>query len=370
MKNRPDFLDHFNDLKDPRCHINLLHSVDEILLLTFTAIICGCEGFHDIELFGKGKVTFLQQFLPYKHGTASNDTIRRFFTAVDPDQFQRLFINWMQHFKLDLKDKVIAIDGKTSRRSFDSPNKPLHLVSAFVSQARIVLGQQATAQKSNEITAIPQLLDLLDIKGGIITIDAMGCQKKIAEKIIEKEGEYILALKANQSNLLKDVEKKFKENSCSKELKVSMTIDNKHGRNEIRKILVNESIDDLRENHDWVGLKSIIAVYSKTRRKDKISSEIRYYISSLSNVVPEKLLNKIRDHWAIENSLHWILDMSYEDDQCRIRKGNAAKNMAILRHISLNILQKEKKKYESIKGLRKFAGWHEPKLKQILLQNT
>lgn len=368
MLNRPSFLDYFSDLKDPRSSINLLHPVDEILLLTLTAVISGSEGFKDIELFGKCKIDFLKTFLLFKNGIPSDDTLRRFFTAVDPNQFQELFITWVESFQFDLKGQVIAIDGKTSRHSFDHNKKPLHLLSAFVSQARIVLGQQATTQKSNEITAIPELLDLLDIKGATITIDAMGCQKNIAKKIKEKEADYILAVKANQSNLQKDIEQKFKQKTSNKEVKSAFTVDNAHGRTEIRKIVVNSSIDELKSIHDWEDLSSIIAVHSTTVRKDKVSSEIRYYISSLKFDQPEKLLSKIRDHWGIENSLHWVLDMSYEDDLSRIRKGNAANNIAIVRHISLNMIQNVKKKGESIKGLRKSAGWSHSKLKEILLQ--
>lgn len=370
MKKKPSFLNYFEELKDPRKPINLLHSVNEILLLTFTAVICGSEGWSDIELFGKCKIDFLRQFFPFKHGIPSDDTLRRFFRCIDINNFQTLFIRWVQSFGLNLDNKVIAIDGKTLRRSFDSSQKALHMVSAFVCESRIVLGQKNTSEKSNEITAIPELLELLDIQGSTITIDAMGCQKKIAQKIIEKKADYIFGLKGNQGNLLKDVELYFQTCSSNSEVLHAQEVDGGHDRIETRKIRICEKIDWLEQSKDWSGLKSIIAIDSMIERKEETSCETRYYISSLSSKNPKSVLCKIRSHWAIENSLHWVLDVSFGEDQSRIRKGNGAKSVAVMRHIALNMLQKVKKKRESIKMLRKKAGWDHTVLKEILEQKV
>lgn len=365
--NNIDFLDYFSEITDPRCDINKLYPVNEILFLALCAVICGAEGWEDVEDFGNSKVMFLRQFLPYVNGIPSDDTFRRFFRAIEPKSFQNCFINWVKSLNVDIDNSVIAIDGKTSRRSYKNDKKALHMVSAFACEARIVLGQLKTSEKSNEITAIPQLLDLLDIKGAIVTIDAMGCQKEIAKKIKEKEGEYILALKGNQGSLHEDIKLFLGDNDLTKDFESYEETDGDHGRIEVRKCMVTDKIDWLKKNHDWVGLQSIVKINSIVEKKDKTYEETRYYISSLISG-SKKILSAIRSHWAIENSLHWVLDMSFNEDQSRIRMENAPENMAVVRHMALNMIRNVKKKQQSIKRIRKTAGWDDSVLYHILKQ--
>jgi len=361
------FLDYFGALEDPRCDTNKLYPVDEILLLTLSAVICGAEGWQDAEDFGECKLSFLRSFLPYEHGIPSDDTLRRFFRAIDVEAFQGMFIEWVNSLEVSIDTGVIAIDGKTLRRSGDNDKKALHMVSAFASEARIVLGQQKTDEKSNEITAIPALLELLDIAGSIISIDAMGCQKNIAKKIKDKGGEYVLALKGNQGSLHEDIRLFFEDSLLQEDVLYHEETDGGHGRIEVRKCIATDDIRWLKERHDWPGLTSIVKIVSAVERKGKQSTDMRYYITSLS-AKPKKILASIRSHWAIENSLHWVLDMSFNEDQSRIRKENAPENMAVIRHVALNMIRSVKKDRQSIKGLRKQAGWNDSTLKIILQQ--
>ena len=360
-----DFLDYFQELEDPRIDRNKLYALEEILLLTLCGVICGCEGWEDIEDFGESKLLFLRNYLPYKCGIPSDDTLRRFFRAIDPEAFQKCFSKWVASLNIPMENSLIAIDGKTSRRSFDTDKNPLHMVSAFAAEARIVLGQEKVDEKSNEITAIPKLLDLLDIKGATVSIDAMGTQKKIAEKIKDKQGEYLLALKGNQSNLHNDIKLFFDDKELTSQLDACEKTDGGHGRIEVRRCTVTDKIEWLNNRHDWCALKSIVKIKSIVESKGKKTEETRYYITSLA-AEAEKILDSVRNHWAIENSLHWVLDVSFNDDQSRIRKGNAPQNIAIIRHLSLNMLRSVKKKRQSIKGLRKKAGWDNDVLKEIL----
>lgn len=365
------FLDYFKDLKDPRSTRNRLYSMSEILLITLGAAICGAEGWEDVEIFGKAKIEFLKQYLPYKSGIPSDDTFRRFFRAIDPEMFQELFRNWIKSLNKSGDGKVIAIDGKASRHSYDGDGNMLHMISAFATEARLVLGQAKVEDKSNEITAIPKLLDWLDIKGSIVTIDAIGCQYKIADKIMAKEGNYVLALKGNQESLSAEVKLYF-EGVNLKELTYCEDYDKGHGRIETRKCWVSHDVKWLRLMHpNWLSISSIICIESSREIKGKISTEVRYYISSLAEN-PRKMLSSIRSHWAIENSLHWVLDMSFGDDQSRIRKENAPQVMAVVRHIALNLLQLTKTNLGipriSIKALRKLAGWKDDTLALILQQ--
>lgn len=365
------FLDYFSDLEDPRIERCRLHPVPEILLLTLCGVISGCEGWDDLEHFGKAKLEYLRTHLEYKNGIPSDDTLRRFFRALDPKAFQERFILWVNSLQLGLSGKVIALDGKTSRRSFDGAQGAIHMVSAFASEAGMVLGQTKVNEKSNEIKAIPELLEWLEIRGAIITIDAMGCQKVIAEKIIERGGDYILALKGNQSSLHEEVEEFFQKNSSDKFLGESFceTSNKGHGRIEKRSCSVSESIEWLKERHsEWKGIKSIIRIESRRNVKGKESLELRYYISSLEGNA-SKILSSIRQHWGIENSLHWVLDMSFGEDQSRIRKDHAPTNLAVIRHCAINMIRKAKTKRQTIKGLRKQAGWKNTVLENILSQH-
>lgn len=359
------FLDYFDNLKDPRHDSYKTYPVDELLFLTLCAVICGAEGWSDVEDFGHAKQDFLREYLPFSHGIPSDDTFRRFFRAIDSDCFSESFINWVRSLEIPLHNSVIAIDGKTSRRSHDGDKKALHMVSAFASEARIVLGQQKCFEKSNEITAIPELLNLLEIKGSIISIDAMGCQKKIASQIVTKEGDYILGLKGNQSSLHDDIKLFFKDKSLVHALVKHEETDGGHGRIETRKCTVTDEIDWLKQHHKWDGFRSIIMIESTTLKNGKTSEETRYYISSLPPDA-KKISTSIRSHWAVENSLHWVLDMSFNDDLSRIRRENAPQNMAVIKHLALNMIRQVQQKRQSIKALRKKAGWDNNLLAKII----
>jgi len=367
------FLDHFKDLEDPRSNRNRSYAMSEILFVTLCAAICGAEGWQDVEDFGKAKIDYLRQFLPYKNGIPSDDTYRRFFRAIDPEQFQELFRNWAQSLQSQIEKKLIAIDGKSSRHSFDGESDMLHMVSAYATEVRLVLAQEKVLEKSNEITAIPKLLEWLDLRGSTVTIDAMGCQYTIADQIIKKEGNYIFSLKGNQGALCEDI----KIYLSDKELETLNNIssfkdyDKGHGRIETRQCWVTHDVGWLRERHPrWHSIDSIVRIDSTREIKGKTTFETRYYISSLKES-SQKILSTIRSHWSIENNLHWVLDMSFGEDQSRIRKENAPQVMAIIRHMALNLLQltKDKMKRQSIKRLRKMAGWDDNTLSTILSQN-
>jgi predicted transposase YbfD/YdcC len=364
------FLDYFIGLEDPRSQRNRLYTMSEILLVTLCAAICGADGWQDVEDYGKLKIDYLREYLPYKNGIPSDDTFRRFFRSIKPESFQELFRDWVKSLISTLKQKVIAIDGKSLRHSFDGQGNMLHMISAYATEARLVLAQEKVSEKSNEITAIPKLLEWLDIRGSIVTIDAMGCQYKIADKILKNEGQYIFSLKGNQGELCEDVKIYFESDDLKLMLGLDFYEDNDkgHGRIESRKCWVSNEVSWLRDRHpQWESIQSIVRIDSTREIKTKITTETRYYISSL-NESSQKILSSIRSHWAIENSLHWVLDMSFGEDQSRIRKNNAPQAMAIIRHIALNLLQltKAQMKRQSIKRLRKMAGWDNPTLTTIL----
>jgi predicted transposase YbfD/YdcC len=369
------FLEYFSNLKDPRIDRKKLYPLDEILLVVLGAVICGAEGWADFKLFGEEKLDFFRTYLPFKNGIPSRNTFSRVISSLNPEGFKECFINWMNSFQESMHE-VIAIDGKTLRHSFDTAkDKPaIHMISAFASKARLVLGQQKVDDKSNEITAIPELLRLLDIKGAIITIDAMGCQKEIAKNIIDKEADYVFSLKGNQGNLFDDVKTFFelgrKEKFRDTEFDYSEKSNKEHGRIEMRKCWVSSQIDWIDQKDQWKGFKSIAMIESTRTIKGKTTVESRFFISSLPQNA-ELFASAVKSHWGIENSLHWILDMTFREDESRIREGNSAENMAIIRHTVLNMLQNTKKKDNSpisIKALRKKAGWSDKALAQILLE--
>lgn len=362
------FIDFFKNIPDHRINRHKLYPVEEILLVSFCAIISGCDGWADIELYGKKKIDFLRRYLPFTEGAPSDDTLRRFFRTLNPGVFKSCFEKWVRSFQLDLNGKTIAVDGKTSRRTFDVDAAPIHVVSAFASEHGIVLGQLKTEDKSNEITAIPELLDLLDIAQATVTIDAMGCQAKIAQKIIDKEAHYVLGLKGNQKNLSEDIRTFFKNAPQATQILTYEEANKGHGRVENRCYRVCADIQWLIDRHEqWPGLKSIIEVESTRLIRGEISQEKRYYISSLP-ADPQQIAQAIRQHWGIENQLHWVLDMSFGDDQSRIRKGNAPMNMAIIKKTALNLLNLVKKDHPrtSLKRMRKLAGWDDEFLTTVL----
>jgi len=359
------FMDYFEFLEDPRHLSYITYPSDELLFLTLCSVLCGAEGWEDIELYVKSKLLFLQEYMAYENGIPSDDTLRRYFRALNPEKFADCFQRWVSDLKLSLTEKVIAIDGKTSRCSHDGEDKALHMVSAFASEARIVLGQEKVDEKSNEITAIPKLLELLDISGSIVTIDAMGCQQEIVTQIIKQEANYIIAVKDNQKQLHQDIKDEF---TFGKTIDTHLDIDLDHGRIETRKCSVINDFQFIEDTNKWEDLKSIIKIESirEFKNSDKtMETATRYYISNLE-AKAEDFQNDIRLHWAIENKLHWVLDVAFSEDASRKRAKNAAQNFSVLSKISLNILKKDTKTKQGIKGKRLKAAYDNKYLSKIL----
>lgn len=357
---------HFEIISEPR-ESNKRHKLIDIITIGICAVVCNADTWEAIEEYGKSKAEWLKNFLELPHGIPSHDTIARVFAQIDPVEFQQAFINWVQAINL-LSNQVIAIDGKTLRRSYDnaSGKAAIHMVSAWAQENGIVLGQVKTSEKSNEITAIPELLDVTEIEGCIITIDAMGCQKKIAEKIIEKKADYVFSLKGNQSNLHDNVELFFQEAVTDKcDVDSYETTDGEHGRIEIRRYYITDDIEWLQGKEDWKNLNSIGMVERERHIGEKISTETTYYITSIGANAQE-FAKAVRGHWGIENSLHWVLDISFREDESRIRKANAPQNFAVLRHIALNLLKQEKTSKRSVKTKRLKAGWNDRYLAKVL----
>jgi len=355
-----DFLGAFAALPDPRQSLKVLYPLDEVLLLTLCAVVCGADGWVSVALFGKRKLDFLRRFLPFANGTPSHDQLGLIFGALDAAAFQNCFINWAQSLGGAIEG-VVAVDGKTLRHSFDraTGRGALHMVSAWSSAQKLVLGARTVADKSNEITAIPELLDLLAINGAIVTIDAMGCQRKIAAKIIDRGADYVLGLKGNQGSLREDVELLFDEQMAAafRDVAVSKAdaTDAGHDRIERRQVFASEDIAWLRERHDWPGLRSIIMVASTRETAKGTETERRFYISSLP-ADAERLAEAIRAHWGVENALHWVLDVQFREDAARNRKDHGPANIALLRKIALNLIRSHPDK-ASIRRKIKKAGW-------------
>jgi predicted transposase YbfD/YdcC len=340
-------------------------------------VICGAEGWSDLELYGRKKLEYFRTILPFKNGIPTDDTFRRLFRVLEPKVFQEKFIAWVESLQ-ENNPKFVAVDGKTLRRSYDKgDNKAaLHMISAWSSEQGIVLGQLKTEDKSNEITAIPELLELLSIKSSIVTIDAMGCQKKIVEKIVSKEADYVISVKENQKSLHNEITKFFNRHKAlgykgrGYEFAAYEETDKGHNRIELRKCIVIDQISWMENQEYWKNLKSIVMVESTRIVNNKTSHETRYYISSLP-ANAELILKAVRSHWSIENSLHWVLDVTFNEDQSRIRKGNAPQNIAIIKHIALNLLKSAKTNFKrvSVKALRKAAGWDNHTLFNVLKAN-
>jgi len=363
------FLDYFKDLPDSRQRGKVMYPLDEVLLLCLLAVLAGAETFVDIARFGDKKIELLRRFRPFREGTPSHDHLGDIFATLDAEHFQRCFVAWVASLT-GASAEVIAIDGKTSRRSYQEKGSkaPIHMVSAFAARQRLVLGQIKVADKSNEIVAIPKLLDMMAIEGAIVTIDAMGCQRAIAQKIVDKEADYVLALKGNQGSLRDDVEIFVAEQKANgfKDTTISRhkTTDGDHGRIETRTTTVIHDIAWLQERHDWPGLKGVVMVESTREIGDKIEQETRFYITSL--VLLASLLGPIvRSHWAVENSLHWVMDMVFRDDECRIRTEHAPANFTTLKHMAHNLIRKAPGK-DSLRLKRKVAAWDDDFLASLI----
>lgn len=337
------FSDYFSKMKDPR-RTNKghhLYPLEEILFLCISAVVSGMDDWTSINLFGRSKLTWLRQYFPYNHGIPSHDVLGKVFAALDPVQFSKCFSEWINSIAELTGGEVVAIDGKTLCGSDDkwAGRSALHVVSAYASGNRLCLGQQAVAEKSNEITAIPALLKLLTVKGCIITIDAMGCQKNIAKTIIDKQADYVLMVKDNQEELKEQIEKVFGLNSKAQ---AAVSIDAGHGRIEQRNCQAIDNLTFLDGKEDWTGLKSIAKVVSKRtdKRSGKHSTETRYYITSLP-AKPKVIANAVRSHWAIENNLHWTLDLLFNEDASLKKKGNSALNYNTITKMALAMIEKE-----------------------------
>lgn len=361
-------------LPDPRNPQGKRHLLTDILIISVLAMLCGCDDADDIVLWAETREEWLKTILLLPHGIPSSSTFLRVFALLEPNEFEKCFTQWVTAVSKTLSG-VVPIDGKTLRRSFDkgAQKMPVHMVSAWSVANGMTLGQVATEEKSNEITAIPKLIETLHLKGCIVTIDAMGCQQKIVTKIQEKEADYVIALKGNQSDLLNDV--KFYLDSAidgeatDEKLFQYKETDSGHGRIETRHV-VSAPIGWYHNSLAWEGIQSCIAVTSERDSGSKKTSERRYYISSLDPSRVRKIHSAIRDHWGIENKLHWSLDVTFGEDQSRIRHKNAAENFSRLRRICLNLLKRKqpdvRKRIVSIKGRRKCAGWNNDYLLSLL----
>lgn len=355
----------FGDLDDPRTGNAKLHSLHEIVMIALCSVLCGGETCADMALFGRSKRAFLEEFLTLEHGIPSHDTFSRVFRLLDPEGFHVWFLGFMRCFA-ETCQGVVAIDGKTLRRSFDraSARSPLHLVSAWAADQGLVLGQVAVADKSNEITAVPELLKLLSLNGRIITADAMSCQRKIAERVIEEKADYVLALKGNQGSLQDDV-RLFLDDPETRRDSATET-DKGHGRIETRTASISTDIAWLRDNHHWPGLAAVGKVVARREIDGRVTTETRAYL--LSKAFEAARFNTIvRSHWRIENQLHWVLDVVFDEDQARNRKDNGPQNLALLRKLALNLAKLEPSK-GSMRGKLKRAGWDNSFLASILSQ--
>ena len=363
------FLSYFKDMPDHRQAGKVTYPLDEILLLCLLAVLAGAEAFTDIARFGEKKLELLRRFRPFEHGTPAHDHLGDIFATLDAQAFQRCFVDWVAALT-KTPAEVVAIDGKTSRRSGDKKGskQPIHMVSAFAARQRLVMGQVAVAEKSNEIVAIPALLDMMAIEGAVVTIDAMGCQRNIAKKIIAKKADYIIALKGNQGTLHDDVKVFVAEQKANdfKDTVISQheTVDADHGRIETRTYTAMHDVEWLQERHDWPGLKGVIMVKSRRESDGKVTQETRFYITSL--ILRANLVGPmIRDHWMIENGLHWIMDMVFRDDECRVRTENAPANFTTLKHMANNLIRKMPSK-DSQRLKRKTAGWDDDFLASLV----
>jgi predicted transposase YbfD/YdcC len=368
------FLSYFKDLPDVRQAGKVKYPLAEILLLCLLAVVAGSETITDIAKFGRLKLPLLRRFRRFKDGTPAHDHLGDILASLDAEAFERCFVAWVAA-QTGVPAGVIAVDGKTVRRSGSKTSKkkkalegPIHIVSAFAARQRLVLGQVKVGEKSNEIVAIPKLLGMLAIEGAVVTIDAMGCQRDIAQTIIDKKADYILALKGNQGTLKDDVKLFVDEQKAVdfKDAKVSRdkTVDGDHGRIETREVTVIHDVGWLQERHEWPGLKSVVVVESTREVGGKIDREMRLYITSLV-LLAYQIGPMIRSHWMIENGLHWVLDMVFRDDECRVRTDNAPANFATIKHMSYNLMRRAATK-DSMRLRRKVAAWDDDFLASLI----
>jgi predicted transposase YbfD/YdcC len=362
---------HFADLKDPRMERTRYHNLMDIVVIAICAVICGADGWLDIAAYGVAKAGWLKTFLDLPHGIPSHDTFRRVFCLLDPRAFLQCFQHWIDALSAGLGIKRIAIDGKVVRRSFDraTGKAALHLVSAWATEQHLVLGQVAVDSKSNEITAIPKLLELLDVSGAIVTIDAMGCQKDIAAKIRAGGGDYVLSVKDNQPHLLEDIQSCFEKgldtNFAGMEYSYDEVTYQGHGRVETHSVHTIVNPEGIRDQKEWKDLSAITFVFSERQEAgQETTEEARYYIGSKA-AKAKAYASYVRGHWGIENGQHWILDVCFQEDQSRMRTDHSPENMALLRRLALSLL-KQQKKEGSVRGKRLKSGWDDQFLAEVL----
>jgi predicted transposase YbfD/YdcC len=371
---------HLAGVPDPRIHRNKDHDLVDILVIAVCTLLCAGETFNDMEDFGKAKHDWFKTFLKLRNGIPSHDTFNRVFAALKPEHFLDCFLGWTQSVRAAVAQEVVALDGKALRRASSGDQSVKYVVSAWAESNGLVLGQLKVADKSNEITAVPELLRVLELGGCIVTADAMGCQKKIAREIVEADADYVLALKGNQETVHEEV-KTFLDHTLAEKqtprppgAKLSgaaatlaglETVDKDHGRFEIRRYYQSTELDWFAELGKWEGLQSVGLVESVREVGGKTTVERRYYLSSLPLGV-ETFARAVRSHWGVENKLHWVMDVCFREDQSRARTGYAAENLATLRRLALNMLKREKTKKRGIRGKQLNASWDHPYLLRLL----
>jgi len=358
--------EHFEILTDPRQSHKVQHSLLEIVIMTICAVVAECEAWHQIYHYCQTKESWFRKRLKLKlkNGIPSHDTFERVFSLINPKELEACFFSWTNTVSVKTKGEIVSIDGKTVCGSRDSKTKAIHMVSAWANKNQLVLGQVKTDEKSNEITAIPTLIELLELKGCIVTIDAMGCQKDIAKQITEAKADYVFGLKGNQSSLHDDVKLYFENEKIEQKV---LTREKGHGRIETRAYFFETDIDWLHQKPAWVGLNGIGMVKSSVWEKDILREETRYFITSLTDV--KTFSEAVRGHWGIENSLHWVLDVAFNEDKSRIRKDNSSENFAVIRHIALNLLKEDDAKM-SIKARRHRCAYDDEYLSKILFSGN
>ena len=363
---------HLGVVEDPRCQGKIEHRLIDILVIAVCAVIACAESWDDIALYGRSKLAWLRTFLDLPNGIPSHDTFRRVFMLIDPDAFERGFAAWVGSLVDSFEREVIAIDGKTLRRSFDRSRErsPLHLVSAWASEQGLVLGQRRVHETSNEITAIPELLNQLALENSIVTLDAMGCQTAIAEQILARGADYLLVLKANHPLGYEAVVKHF-DQACFRrgapQRAACDTFDEAHGRLVRRRVFASTEAANLEALSTWPNLHTVLAVESlrSTNGTPKVETEIRYFLSSCRDD-PIVLGRAIRQHWAIENALHWVLDVTFREDDSRVRDQRAARNLAVLRRMAINLVGRDGSTKASVRARRKRAAWNDDDMLQLL----
>src|SRR5919199_2054726 len=371
-----NLVQYFGAIEDPRCSGTVGHRLLDIVVIAVCAVVACAESWCDIALYGRSKLAWFRTFLELPNGIPSPDTFRRVFMLIDPDAFEMCFTRWVQAWARGVEREVVALDGKTVRRSGSRRHDhgPLHVISAWASDQGLALGQRAVDGKSNEITAIPELLETLHLEGCIVTLDAMGCQKDIAAQIRAKGADYLLVLKANHGRAFGSVREQF-EQTCfgqgARGRPVFDAFDEGHGRLVRRRVFMAPAIEDLEPLHSWPDLKAVLAVETirSVNGTGPVEAEIRYFLTSCSDA-PAVLVRAIRRHWSVENALHWVLDVTFREDDSRVRDRTAARNFALLRKMALNLVAQDQRTRNSLRARRKKAAWDDSYMLQIITRQA